>query len=206
LIIGTNKDEAALFRWMKSPLMPIAPATIRAMFAEIAAEQPGLQLPTEAQIGSAYSSVRVRARGLHVARDVGFRMPTVWLAEGHSSVAPVYLYRFDWTTPMLKLLRLGAAHATELPYVWGNLVMGPRDITFKLGGLKPGAAVSERVRSRWLNFAVHGDPAGQPGEPEWPEYTTAERATLVIDRHDSVVEDLDRGIRVAWGDEILSFR
>ena len=48
-------------------------------------------------------------------------MPSVWLAEGHSRVAPVYLYRFDWSTPMLKLLLVGAAHAMELPYVWGNL-------------------------------------------------------------------------------------
>ncbi|MET0698268.1 MAG: carboxylesterase/lipase family protein, partial [Mycobacterium sp.] len=126
LLIGTNRDEAALFRWMKSPLMPIAPKTIRAMFEEIAAEQPGLQLPSEAEIGSAYSGIRTRQLGLHVARDVGFRMPSVWLAEGHAAVAPVYLYRFDWTTPMLRLLRLGAAHATELPYVWGNLVMGPK--------------------------------------------------------------------------------
>jgi carboxylesterase type B len=43
-------------------------------------------------------------------------------AEGHSTVAPVYLYRFDGATPMLKLMRIGATHATELPYVWGNLV------------------------------------------------------------------------------------
>jgi para-nitrobenzyl esterase len=205
LIIGTNRDEAALFRWMKSPLMPIAPNTIREMFAEIATEQPGLQLPTEAQIGSAYSGIREKALGLHVARDVGFRMPTLWFAEGHHTVAPVYLYRFDWTTPMLKLLRLGAAHATELPYVWGNLVMGPRDITFKLGGLKSGKAVSERIRARWTNFAVAGRPTGLPGEPEWAPYDTDERATLVIDKRDSVADDLDRGIRTAWGDEPLSF-
>ena len=52
-----------------------------------------------------------------VARDVGFRMPSVWLAEGHSTVAPVYLYRFDFATPMLKLLRIAATHAkpTGLP-------------------------------------------------------------------------------------------
>ncbi|MCW2690767.1 MAG: carboxylesterase [Mycobacterium sp.] len=206
LIIGTNKDEAALFRWMKSPLIPIAPKTIRAMFAEIAAEQPGLQLPSEAEIGSAYSGIRVKAIGLHVARDVGFRMPTIWLAEGHSAVAPVYLYRFDWTTPMLRLLRLGAAHATELPYVWGNLVMGPKDITFKLGGLKSGRAVSERMLARWANFAVEGRPDGLPGQPEWRPYDAADRATLVIDKQDSVVDDLDRGIRAAWGDEVLSFR
>ena len=69
-------------------------------------------------------------------------MPTVWLAEGHSTVAPVYLYRFDYATPLLKVLLVSAAHATELPYVWGNLAMGPKDPTFKLGGLKVGAAVS----------------------------------------------------------------
>jgi para-nitrobenzyl esterase len=125
-------------------------------------------------------------------------MPTLGLAEGHSAVAPVYLYRFDWTTPMLRLLRLGAAHATELPYVWGNLVMGPKDITFKLGGLKQGAAVSERLQGRWLDFAR--------GEAPWTGFTTAGRATLVIDKDDSVVDDLDRGIRAAWGDEILGFR
>jgi para-nitrobenzyl esterase len=198
LIIGTNRDEAALFRWMKSPLMPIAPKTIRAMFEEIAAEQPGLQLPSEAEIGSAYSGIRTRALGMHVARDVGFRMPTIWLAEGHSTVAPVLLYRFDWTTPMLRLLRLGAAHATELPYVWGNLVMGPKDITFKLGGLKQGAAVSERMQARWVDFAKGAQP--------WPAYATGDRSTLVIDKQDSMVDDLDRGIRAAWGDEVLSFR
>jgi para-nitrobenzyl esterase len=198
LIIGTNRDEAALFRWMKSPLMPIAPKTIKAMFDEIASEQPGLQLPSEAEIGSAYSGIRTKALGLHVARDVGFRMPTVWFAEGHAQVAPVYLYRFDWTTPMLRLLRLGAAHATELPYVWGNLVMGAKDITFKLGGLKPGMAVSERMQDRWITFAK--------GESPWTRYDTTTRATLVIDKEDRVADDLDRGIRAAWGDEILSFR
>ena len=117
LIIGTNKHEAALFKWMKSPLMPITPEAINAMFTEIAAEQPTLELPTEDKIGTTYAGLRGKARGMGVARDVGFRMPSVWVAEGHSAVAPVYLYRFDFATPMLKLLRIAAAHATELPFV-----------------------------------------------------------------------------------------
>ncbi|AFE16054.1 para-nitrobenzyl esterase [Mycobacterium tuberculosis RGTB327] len=97
------------------------------MFTQIAAEQPDLQVPTEEQIGSAYSRWRRKARSLSMATDVGFRMPSVWLAEGHSGVAPVYLYRFDYSTPLLKLLLVRAAHATELPYVWGNLggIPGP---------------------------------------------------------------------------------
>jgi para-nitrobenzyl esterase len=206
LLIGTNKDEAALFRFMRSPLMPIAPKAIRTMFAEIADDQPGLQLPTEDQIGSAYAGMRTRARSLGVARDVGFRMPTVWFAEGHSAVAPVYLYRFDWATPVFKLIRLGAAHATELIYVWGNLVSGPRDFTFKLGGLKTGEALSHRMRTRWTNFAASATPTGPAGEPHWAPYRADDRATLLIDRHDEVVNDPDRQIRLTWGDQVLSFR
>jgi para-nitrobenzyl esterase len=176
------------------------------MFAGIAAEQPHLQLPTEDQIGSTYAGMRVGARGMGVARDIAFRMPSLWFAEGHDAVAPVYLYRFDWSTPMLRLLRIGATHASELPYVWGNLVQGPRDFTFKLGGLKTGRAVSARVRARWLNFAIAGKPVGLPGEPEWPPYQEADRACLVVDKDDRIVHDLDAEIRQMWGTEVLSFR
>ena len=206
LIIGTNKHEAALFRWMKSPLMPITPEAINAMFTQIAAEQPHLVLPSDDQIDAAYPGLRGKARGMGVARDVGFRMPTVWLAEGHSTVAPVYLYRFDWATPMLRLLRLGGAHATELPFVWGNLVAGPRDPTFRLGGMKTGKLVSARIQARWRNFATQGKPIGPDGEPEWLPYQEADRACLVIDRQDSVLSDIDLHIRSAWGSEVLSFR
>lgn len=204
LIIGTNKHEAALFRWMKSPLMPITPQAIRAMFAEIAAEQPGLRLPSEDQIRAAYRGRR-KSIGMGVARDIGFRMPSIWFAEGHHEVAPVHLYRFDFATPMLRLLRLDGAHATELPFVWGNLVAGPKDPTFRLGGLKAGRTVSARIRARWLSFAVDGAPSGPAGDPVWRPYRKEDRATLVIDAQDRVVGDLDGDLRSAWGDEVLSF-
>ncbi len=205
LIIGTNKHEAALFRWMKSPLMPITPEAIKAMFAEIAAEQPSLQIPSEAQIGSRVPRPRQDPRDGGGARH---RIPHALdlVRRGPRDVAPVYLYRFDFSTPMLRLLRLGAAHATELPYVWGNLVAGPKDPTFKLGGLKAGKTVSSRIRTRWLNFAVDGNPVGPAGDPKWRPYRKDDRATLVIDAQDRVVDDLDRDVRTAWGDEVLHFR
>jgi para-nitrobenzyl esterase len=205
LIIGTNNHEAALFRLLKSPLMPITPHAITAAFDQIAAEQPDLQLPTPDQIGSAYSGMRVKARGLSIATDLGFRMPAVWLAEGHSSVAPVYLYRFDWSTPMLKLLLVGAAHAMELPYVWGNLST-PKDITLMLGGKKTANAVSARIRTRWRNFAISAKPTGPHGEPEWSPYQQTDRACLIIDKRDTIVHDIDAHTRAAWGKEVLSFR
>ncbi|ETW21269.1 carboxylesterase/lipase family protein [Mycobacterium gastri] len=205
LIIGTNKHEAALFRLMRSPLMPITPHAITSMFTQIAAEQPDLQLPTEEQIGLAYSRVRRKARPLSIATDVGFRMPSVWLADGHRRAAPVYLYRFDYSTPLLKLLLVNAAHATELPYVWGNLG-GPHDPTLRLGGVRTAKAVSSRLRTRWVNFARHGNPTGPAGEPDWPPYDDADRACLIINKTDTVARDLDGHIRAAWGGQVVGFR
>ncbi|MFZ0831928.1 MAG: carboxylesterase/lipase family protein [Mycobacterium sp.] len=206
LIIGTNKQEAALFRLMRSPLMPITPRAITSMFTEIAAEQPDLQLPTAEQIETTYWRVRRNARYLSIASDVGFRMPSVWLAEGHCAVAPVYMYRFDYSTPLLKLLLVGAAHATELPYVWGTLG-GPRDPTLRLGGARTAKAISKRVRTRWVNFATYGKPTGLPGEPEWTRYEPSKRrACLLIDKRDTVVAHLDAHRRAAWGNEIVGFR
>jgi para-nitrobenzyl esterase len=190
---------------MRSPLIPITPEAIKTMFDAIVDEQPEARIPTEAELGAAYRG-RGKVPGMGVARDIGFRMPSLWFADGHDAVAPTYVYRFDWATPMLRLLRLGGAHATELPYVWGNLVAGPKDPTFKLGGLAHGRAVSERIRTRWLNFAAHGEPRGPAGQPEWRRYRDGDRATLVIDKADTVVADLDRVVRNAWGDDVLSFR
>ena len=115
------------------------------------------------------------------------------------------LYRFDYATPLLKLLLVGAAHATELGYVWGNLG-GPGDHSLRLGGTKVAKAVSKRMRTRWVNFATHAKPIGAPGEPEWTPYQEADRACLIIDRTDRVVNDADADIRPAWGSDVLHFR
>lgn len=204
LIIGTNKNEAALFKLMRSPLMPITPRAITSMFDQIAAEQPDLQLPPVDEIGSAYPG-RHKSRVVSMATDIGFRLPTMWLAQGHSSVAPVYLYRFDYATPLFKLLLVRAAHATELPYVWGNLG-GPADVTLKLGGAKTATAVSRRMQTRWIKFATEGEPTGPAGELAWPRYDETDRSCLVIDSVDTVRHDVDARIREAWGAQIVSFR
>jgi len=130
-------------------------------------------------------------------------MPTLWVVQGHAAVAPTYLYRFDWATPMLRVLGIGATHATELPYVWGNMQGGRKDITFRLGGMRAGHALSRRFQQRWIGFAVDGDPQAD-GAVTWEPYSAA-RATLVIDRVDRSVPDLDGDLRAAWGDEVLSF-
>ena len=169
--------------------MPITPKAIRTMFEEIAEDQPGLVLPTEDQIISGYAGMRARARGLGVARDVGFRMPTVWFAEGHGELAPVYLYRFDWATPIFKIIGLGAAHATELIYTWGTW--------YRVRVTSPSSSADSRQRRHCLSGCERAgriSPATVPErsarEPSWTPHTVRERTTMVIDRRDRIVDDL----------------
>ena len=211
LMMGTNKDEASLFKFMKSPLIPITEERIMTMFTDMATDNPTVELPSVAQVRAAYENVRRSAVGLGVARDIGFRMPTVWIAEGHSTVADVWLYRFDHATPFLRLIGLGATHGSELAYLWGSFSSGPKDLTFRLGGKRAGEEISVRMQDRWTAFA-HGrtpDADRVPGAPQWPAYLAADgegaRATLVIERHDAVVDDLDAPLRAAWGDQVLDF-
>lgn len=209
LLIGTNRDETAAFKFMKSPLMPVTSPAVRNMFDQIATEYPELSIPTPERIAAAYPGVKPKSINLDVSRDLAFRMPTVWVAEGHSEVAPVYLYRFDQTTRLFRLLRVGATHATELPYVFGNFPKGSADVMFKLGGRSTGEQVSARMRARWTSFIRSGDPALDTGGLaglEWPPFTTDTRATLVIDAHDRVVDDLDAPLRRTYGDQVLGFR
>ncbi|MBN9629397.1 MAG: carboxylesterase family protein, partial [Actinobacteria bacterium] len=127
------------------------------------------------------------------------------IAEGHSTVADVWLYRFDHAAPFLRLIGLGATHATELPYLWGNLSGGPKDPTFRLGGRRVAQEISERMQERWTAFA-HGRNPDAEDAPRWTPYAvTTGRETLVIERHDTVVSDLDASLRAAWGDDVLDF-
>jgi para-nitrobenzyl esterase len=204
LLIGTNRDEASFFRFMKSPLMPVTRADIERMFADMQTENPAVQLPSREAVLSSYEGVRQKVLGLGVARDIAFRLPTIWIAEGHSAVAPVWLYRFDHATRALEAIGLGATHGAELPYVWGNLPTERKDPTFLLGGRRTAERISDRLRTRWTAFA-HGGSPDAPDAVAWSQYEPTARETLVIDATDRLMPDLDASLRAGWGDAVLAF-
>jgi para-nitrobenzyl esterase len=203
LIIGTNRDEASLFRLMKSPLMPITDSSVHAMFAEIKAERPDLD-DAETRIETAYPHFPQHRTPAELSRDAGFRMPSIWLAAAHSRVAPTRMYRFDHSPPLLKLLGIGATHGAEIAYVFGNLKIAKKDFSFDLGGLPAARALSALMQHRWLAYARTGEPAGADGS-QWPLYDTATRSTLIFDHGETVADDPDAAIRTAWGDEVIGF-
>ncbi|WP_433611520.1 carboxylesterase/lipase family protein [Prescottella agglutinans] len=205
LIIGSNKDEASIFKFMRSPLLPVSSEAVQQMFAGLAEDNPGLSPVRLAEIVAAYPD-NTKPRGvLAISRDAAFRMPALWVADAHSRHSPTWVYRFDHSTPLLKAARVGAGHATELPYVFGNFGTLNPDPTFWLGGRKSASEVSGRVQRRWLAFARHAVPAALDGSKHWAPYTEAGRATLLIDNHDTLVQDPDHAMRVAWGDEVMGF-
>jgi len=205
LIIGSNRDEASIFKFMRSPLLPVSPQAVQQMFAGLAQDNPGLSALRLAEIVAAYPD-SAKARGvLAISRDAAFRMPALWVADAHSRHSPTWVYRFDHATPLLRAARVGAAHATELPYVFGNFGTLNPDPTFWLGGRRSAIEVSGRVQRRWLAFARHGVPAALDGSKHWAPYSEEARSTLLIDAHDRLVADPDHAMRVAWGDRVMGF-
>jgi para-nitrobenzyl esterase len=200
LIIGSNKDEASLFKLMQSPLMPISKDAVERMFELVSEDNPAVDVSLT-DISSVYRGYPGQKACMGISRDAGFRMPSIWAATAHSAFAPTWMYRFDQAPPLMKLMGLGAMHATELPYVFGTLPtkVGKKDLVFRLGGLAAARRPMDRMHEHWLSFARTGDPEANAGRP-WPQYRLKTRSTLIIDVTDTVVNDPDADVRRAWGD------
>ena len=94
-----------------------------------------------------------------------------FVAEG----APAYVYLFSYVSPsMQERMPYGAAHASEIPYVFDTL--GDRD-----GATVPpeDQEVARMMNTYWANFAKTGDPNGQE-LPEWPAYDPQTNEILEI--------------------------
>lgn len=217
LIIGTNRNEALLFKLMRSSILPTSVADIEAMMTNLGIAK-GWMIPP------AYDGYPSRASALHISTDAAFRMPTIWAATAHSRYAPTWLYEFDYVRPLVKAIGFGAMHGAELPYVWGNPFASPLAVV-PLGGARTAAGVAARMQARWLTFARTLDPnpagsttgalaiagsvpnASAPGVVQsWPGYDAVHRNTLVINKADHVIRDPRRKRRLAWGDEVISFQ
>ena len=76
-----------------------------------------------------------------------------------------FLYQFTHVPPSPNAKAWGAYHASEIPYVFGNL----QNRTFKYTDTD--RSLSEVMSSYWVNFAKIGDPNGK-GLPTWTAYDT----------------------------------
>lgn len=201
MLIGTAHNEAGLFTLLKSPLMPTDAPAVERMFTLLQMEEPEIDIHPE-RILRAYPAFPARKGALQVSSDAGIGMPVQWLAAAHSRLADTFVYRFDQATPLMKLLGLGAVHASELPYVFGTIParagMNKRQAMW-IAGLRAARRVSERMQGYWLDFIHAAQPGWQPFDPE-------QRPTRIIAAQDADVPDPSARQRTAWGDRVVQFQ
>lgn len=169
VLIGTNEDEMLYFRLYDRDFE-------RTLMREYhtSATVMGRSFATVRDIADRYTANSTDPmRYVDFAGEFWLRQPSILLAEGNSRYADTYMYLWTWDS---RLPGMGASHAIELPFVFGQLSGTHVE---KLTGPDPPAALSRRIQAAWTAFAATGNPTAA-GEVEWPRYTEATRATLVI--------------------------
>ena len=109
------------------------------------------------------------------ATDSQFRCGTVAQLIWHSRAGNTsYQYQFSRVPPGREAV--GAAHGSEVPYVFGTLSIAGRAANSPKYDSTDGA-VSAQMEQYWTNFAKTGNPSGG-SLPKWPKFDPAARAYM----------------------------
>jgi carboxylesterase type B len=183
LMTGATADE---WNFFLVPGGAIDGITLEVLTAAIGA----YGLPVQAAL-AAYEATRPGARPgellAAVQSDWYFRVPVMRLADAHAPrPAPTYMYEFAWRSPLYGG-RLGACHGADVAFVFDTLGEGSDG----LAGGDPPALLAKAMHAAWIGFARDGDPG-------WPRYDLARRATMRFDVTSRVVDDPRSEERLLW--------
>lgn len=185
VLIGSNRSEAhfqvLLYQWKDEEYDACAAAALRRLTPE---DRKPLLAP--------YENMRNRFGLGELLTDVMYTFPKVRFAEHACTQVPVYLYRYDYVTPVLRKMGLGACHVTELLPLFE--IKEPPYGAFAEGDGEMMHAIGTRMRRYWGAFARTGRP-DVPGQTKWEPYDLERRSTLIIDREDTLASDPERAVR-----------
>jgi para-nitrobenzyl esterase len=190
LMIGTNKDEAALF-------LAGDPRRRRLEEHELTERLRPLLGDRMDEILSVYRRTRPNDTPWELLIGVmseSTRLASIQLAErkAEASPAPVYMYLFTWESDYLGGL-FKSAHAMEIPFVFDH-----PDIAPMTGEKANRRELAASMSQAWAAFARTGNP-NYAGLPEWPAYDATTRATMIFDVPCTVENDPRREERLVWG-------
>lgn len=114
-----------------------------------------------------------------------------WARRHTAGGDPAWLYYFSHVPDLggEHGTSLGAFHAAEIPYAFGNIHLGFGDGGEALAQRESDAEVARLMTGYWTNFAKHGDPNGAD-LPTWPAYQEETDLALEINAAPAVVAEL----------------
>ncbi|HKD25252.1 MAG TPA: carboxylesterase/lipase family protein [Xanthobacteraceae bacterium] len=192
VLVGGVKDEMAIFLapddkvWQRT----LSEDELRTRVVPVAGSSTDRVLDTYHRLLPAATPAE---RLISILSDGNFRLRSITLAERKvaQARASVWLYAFDWETPVLGG-KLKAFHALDVPFVFETIDAGGQTDRGEVAH-----ALSGRIAATWTAFARRGKP-DNPAIPHWPAYTAVDRAALVLDRECRVENDYGRETRLLW--------
>ncbi len=181
LMIGTNRDEANYWVGEIGGVVPFGFSIPVKFENDLIDMNPEDQKRAKQFLKDCKKTEKIRTwRMAAFYTEMMFRQPAIRQAEGHARNGG-RTFMYYWAEPSA-IRFLGACHAVELAYVFGNL-----EETIYTG--KPGNPLLARtVQDLWVSFARTGQP--EHGDLSWPLYEEKNRKTMVLSRHTAVEEDV----------------
>lgn len=213
LIVGGCKDEAVFFSLGDPSAFTLDEAGLRSRLSGTLGERAGSWIETfqRTRPGATPSQLYMA-----ILTATPWRAHAVHLAETKAvqGRAPVYSYILNYDSPATvpgTTFRLGSPHASDIAMKFDNV--DPATAPAAAGGsarLDRDTTEGRRRTGRnmsalWATFARTGRPAA-PGQPQWPAYSLARRATMLIDADCRVVDDPEGEERRFWQGEAGSER
>ena len=187
-ILGAPDDIAAAGLAAKVPVIIGANSADGFAFDPDKAKAYAVYGPDAAEAAKVYDPDGSKP-GVHVAMAVSadrmFIEPARAVSRLLANKQPAWLYRFAYAVPKLQAMIGGAAHASELPYVFDTVPARKGDAP-----LAEESPVATLTHHYWVNFAKYGKPDGDGPNgdgkvPAWPavkpSLTAPDNSVQIID-------------------------
>jgi len=192
LLIGDMKDEMASFlaRDDKVWFRTLTEEEMRARVTAVAGPHTDRVVETYRRI---YPDRNPAERLIATLTDSNFRIRSLIVAERKTqqATAPVYMYSFEWETPVQDG-RLKAPHALDVPFTFDTI-----DLTNATDRSPAAHGLAATMSGAWAAFAHCGVPS-HPSMPKWPTYNLQTRSTMMLDAECQIENDPRGETRRLW--------